>query len=78
METIRAVGETIQNYLKNEIDDDSEVVAALEELEGVEMSVDLLTTTAIGKTMSKLAKDKRSPEVVASAKHSDKMEIYCE
>jgi len=34
----------------------------------VDISVDLLTTTAIGKTLSKLAKDKRSPEVVAAAK----------
>jgi len=68
METIRAVGETIQNYLTNESEDDAEVVAALEELDGVEINVDLLTSTAIGKTVSKLAKDKRSPEVVSAAK----------
>jgi len=69
METIRVVSLTIENYLKHEIEDESEVVAALEELDGLEINVDLLTTTHIGKTLGKLLKDKRkSPKIVSAAK----------
>jgi len=68
METIQEVRQTIDRYLKQELDDDAEVVDALEELDGVEITVDLLQSTHIGKIITKLVRDKRSEQVVASAK----------
>jgi len=68
METIRAVSETIESYLNQQLDDDSVVVAALEELDGVEVSIDLLKTTGIGSIISKLVRDKRSAEIVTASK----------
>jgi len=72
MDTIKAVSQTLESYLKHELDDEAEVVAALEELDGVDIDVNLLSTTRIGKTISRLVKDKRSADVLANAKKLEK------
>jgi transcription elongation factor S-II len=68
METIETARTTIQNYLNKTNDDESLVIAAIEELSYVEMDVDLIRNTGIGRVIAKLSKDKRSERVSAEAK----------
>jgi len=72
MDTVQAVRPTLNSYLNKKTSDDSEVIAALQELEQVDMDVDILSATQIGKIVSSLAKDKNSAEVSKLAKDLQK------
>jgi len=72
METITAASQTFLSYLDNKLDDESEVLAAIEELDYVEITIDLLTSTGIGKTISALVKDKRSDKIKEKGKKLEK------
>jgi len=68
METIETARTTIQNYLNKTIDDENEVIADIDELSYVEMDIELIRNTGIGRVISKLSKDKRSAAVASRAK----------
>jgi len=68
METVEAARTTIQNYLNRTIDDESEVIAAIDELSYVDMDIELIRNTGIGRVIRKLSKDKRSATVGNKAK----------
>jgi len=68
MENIEAARTTIQNYLNKILDDETEVIAAIEELSYVDMDIDMIRNTGIGRVISKLSKDKRSAAVGSKAK----------
>jgi len=68
MENIEAARTTIQNYLNKILDDETEVIAAIDELSYVDMDIELIRNTGIGRVISKLSKDKRSATVGSKAK----------
>jgi len=72
METIQAARQTFLDYINKTNDDESEVIAAIEELDYMEITTDLLSTTGIGKTISALVKDKRSDKINTQAKKLEK------
>jgi len=72
MDTIRAVSETLEIYISKKSDEESDVLAALEELHDLDMNLELLSSSRIGRTIRQLSKDKRSPSITAKSKQLEK------
>jgi transcription elongation factor S-II len=72
METIEAARKTIQNYLNNTEEDENEVIGAIDELSYVEIDIELIKSTGIGRIITKLSKDKRSDTIASHAKKLEK------
>jgi transcription elongation factor S-II len=65
---VEAAKRTFQNYINKTMDDESEVLGAIKELSYVDMDIELIRSTGIGRIVRALSKDKRSPQVAAQAK----------